>query len=376
MATGTSCLALVWVMGRRRVPAPPDSTRPLRAADTRGRLAAGRRVRGRAPRAAATIRPWIVTSGSRAGPTGARDFDPERRSPTRRPRAGADGSRCASRPCNVEETVGPIVATPAAPAGERGAAGERDRRHGQPQRRRHARGRPPPPARAVVQDHEVLPRLAAGPRQGRGDVEEPRRAVGRDRRVAGRRRGGLRPRLRHRPARPAAGRARGRLRQGALPPPPGRRRGRRRAGHRDLRPAADQPLLPRAGGLRPAALGRGRGAGRELLRAVPFFTRLRRRARPADRPPAAHAGLGALAQVDLGDAAPREPADRGARGDGLGHHPGGAAARGGRGARARGRGQRHLRAPRPRGTAATCWARWTRGRGCGRRWREAASVRA
>src|SRR5436305_12679772 len=26
LATGTSCLALVWVMGRNRVPAPPQST--------------------------------------------------------------------------------------------------------------------------------------------------------------------------------------------------------------------------------------------------------------------------------------------------------------------------------------------------------------
>src|SRR5215212_3132424 len=32
LATGTSCLALVWVIGRRRVPAPPERMRPFTAA--------------------------------------------------------------------------------------------------------------------------------------------------------------------------------------------------------------------------------------------------------------------------------------------------------------------------------------------------------
>ena len=99
-----------------------------------------------------------------------------------------------------------------------------------------------------------------------------------------------------------------------------------------------------AGFVQPLA---GEAAGRlELLRAVPFFSGyavelgllidLSR-----------HAGLGALAQVDLGRADPCQPADRGPRDDGLGHRAGGAAAACGRGARLpRGR-QRHLRAARP-----------------------------
>jgi hypothetical protein len=32
LATGTSCLALVYVIGRRRVPRPPERIRPLEAA--------------------------------------------------------------------------------------------------------------------------------------------------------------------------------------------------------------------------------------------------------------------------------------------------------------------------------------------------------
>src|SRR3954464_5499164 len=31
LATGTSCLALVWVIGRRRVPLPPERIRPFTA---------------------------------------------------------------------------------------------------------------------------------------------------------------------------------------------------------------------------------------------------------------------------------------------------------------------------------------------------------
>ena len=37
-ATGTSCLALVWVIGRRRVPLPPERTSPFSAGVTRARV--------------------------------------------------------------------------------------------------------------------------------------------------------------------------------------------------------------------------------------------------------------------------------------------------------------------------------------------------
>src|SRR3954447_11364176 len=37
LATGTSCLALVWVMGRRRVPAPPLRMRPFTCGSARSR---------------------------------------------------------------------------------------------------------------------------------------------------------------------------------------------------------------------------------------------------------------------------------------------------------------------------------------------------
>ena len=66
------------------------------------------------------------------------------------------------------------------------------------------------------------------------------------------------------------------VRQGLLPAPDRRGRGaqggRRRAGHRARRAAADQPLLPRAVGLHPAARRRVRRAAASLLETIPFFT--------------------------------------------------------------------------------------------------------
>ena len=94
LATGTSCLALVWVMGRRRVPAPPESTSPLRAADTPEATSHGMAAGpGGTP---ATIRAVNRTSGWRGGPTGARTSTPS--SWPTGPGARASGYRSASRP--------------------------------------------------------------------------------------------------------------------------------------------------------------------------------------------------------------------------------------------------------------------------------------
>src|SRR5262249_15286315 len=47
LAIGMSCLALVWVMGRRRDPSPPERTSALMARSAAARGAAGRRRGGR-----------------------------------------------------------------------------------------------------------------------------------------------------------------------------------------------------------------------------------------------------------------------------------------------------------------------------------------
>ena len=220
-------------------------------------------------------------------------------------------------------------------------------------------------------------RPRARPRQGRGDVEEPRRAVG-----ARSWCGWTRTWWTSTPPSSPACWAR------CSHEPGGRATSRRSTGARlgddeddggRVTEICARPLInlfyPELAGFAQPLSGEAAGR-RDLLRSVPFFSGYAvELGLLIDL--AAHAGLGALAQVDLGRRTPREPADRRARGDGLGHRPGGAAPRGGRGARARGGAcDGDLRAARPRRAAATCWASSTRGRAERPPMAEAASVRA
>ena len=140
----------------------------------------------------------------------------------------------------------------------------------------------------------------------------------------------------------------------------------RRAGHGDLRPAADQPLLPGAGRVRPAAVRRGGGAAGAPARGA-LLLRLRRGARAADRPQPPRRPRSAGAGRPGRPATSTSPPRRSGRWPRPSPRRCSAAWR--RGARARGGRQRHLRRGPSGRAAATCWARSTRGRGCGRRWR-------
>ena len=138
-------------------------------------------------------------------------------------------------------------------------------------RDRRGRGRPGHPAPRRPRPLRVVPR------QGRGALEVALRDVRRHRGVGRHGREELAPADGLRDARAAPPRAAAAVRQGLLPAPDrrGRRapRGRRRPRHGARRAAADQPLLPRALGLHPAA--------RRGVRRAPLDPRADARSSPA-----------------------------------------------------------------------------------------------
>ena len=128
----------------------------------------------------------------------------------------------------------------------------------------------------------------AGPREGRGALEEPRGHDRRARRLGRHRRLAVPSEVRLRAHRPAARPAGHRVREGVLPAAVERRR--RAAGHRwrpgdrARGPADPQPLLPRALRHHPAALRRAGGATIPPG-AAPVLRSVRRRDRAPDRHP-------------------------------------------------------------------------------------------
>ena len=139
----------------------------------------------------------------------------------------------------------------------------------------------------VVIHQQVLPKYGAYTRQGRGALEEPLRDQRRPGGLVRHRRSRLGPALPLRHAGSAADRAAPGLRQGLLPAAhrAGWRAHRRRwrPRHRARGAPAHQPLLPRAVGLHPAALGRVRRPPRDP-RGHPLLHQLRGRDRAPHRP--------------------------------------------------------------------------------------------
>ena len=139
---------------------------------------------------------------------------------------------------------------------------------------------------ARVVEHPAVPPLRLVHRQGRGALEVALRDLRRHRRVGRHGRPQLASADGLRDPRAAPGRAAAAVRQGLLPAADrrvGHAQGRRRrAGHRARRAAADQPLLPRAVGLHPAARRRVRRPP-QPARDDPVLHRLRGRDGPSHR---------------------------------------------------------------------------------------------